>query len=159
MSEQTIRTAIVDEALTWLRTPYLLRGRVKGAGCDCGSFLMCVAVALGLMGDAELGVYHSDCWMNWTSEEYLKKVLAVTAKVLESISYRTGAGFPLAPGTLVLTRAAGSKYFNHGGIVVKWPQIIHAVVPCVELADATTHHLWTYKTIAAFDFKRVIDAP
>ncbi len=157
MSEQESRAAIVTEALSWINTPYVIRGRVKGGGCDCGSFLMSVAVNCGYMTDRDMEAYSDDCWAHWADEKYLKQVMANTTKVLECIAYRTGPGLPLAPGTLVLTKAARSNYFNHGGIVVKWPQIIHALVPYVEQTDITTHFLWAYKPIIAFDFKGVID--
>jgi cell wall-associated NlpC family hydrolase len=33
------RAEAVLIARTWLETPYILGGRLKGAGCDCGSLL------------------------------------------------------------------------------------------------------------------------
>jgi hypothetical protein len=152
MTEKEKRAALVAEARSWIGTPYIIRGRVKGAGCDCGSFLMSAAVASGMMTDEDLEVYSIDCWAHWDDEKYLKRVMLHTAQVLEGVAYRSA---PILPGSLVLTRAAGCKFYNHGGIVTEWPRLVHAVNPCVEEADATAHHLWAYRQVAAFDFKKM----
>ena len=33
------RERLIAEAKEWLGTPYHTAGRIKGAGCDCGTFL------------------------------------------------------------------------------------------------------------------------
>lgn len=40
---QFTRQAIVEEAKTWLGTPFHHQGRVKGAGCDCAGLVVGVA--------------------------------------------------------------------------------------------------------------------
>lgn len=40
---QFTREAIVQEARTWLNTPFHHQGRVKGAGCDCAGLVVGVA--------------------------------------------------------------------------------------------------------------------
>lgn len=42
------RADIVDEARSWLGTPYRHQGRLKGVSVDCAGLLVCVARALGL---------------------------------------------------------------------------------------------------------------
>lgn len=44
-----IRQAIVDEAKTWLETPYHHQGRVKGVGVDCAQLVAGIAEALGFI--------------------------------------------------------------------------------------------------------------
>jgi len=39
---------IIEEARTWLGTPYRHQGRVKGVGCDCGGIVIGVAKELGI---------------------------------------------------------------------------------------------------------------
>jgi cell wall-associated NlpC family hydrolase len=143
------RAQIVEEAKSWLGTPYIIRGRVKGAGCDCGSFPMSVAVNLGLMGDEDLAIYSADCWAHWSDERYLAQVMRHTRKVLEGIAYRTTV---IRPGSLILTCTANSTRFNHSGIVTAWPRIVHATSPCVSETNAVAHHLWSYRPIELFDF-------
>lgn len=41
------RCEIVEEARSWVATPYQHMGRVKGAGVDCSQHVIAVAVALG----------------------------------------------------------------------------------------------------------------
>jgi NlpC/P60 family putative phage cell wall peptidase len=43
-----IRQQIVDEARTWLNTPFHHQGRVKSVGVDCAGVVIGVAKALGL---------------------------------------------------------------------------------------------------------------
>ncbi len=154
--ERTKRAEIVAEARSWIATPYCIMGRVKGAGCDCASFLMSVAVNCGLVKESDFEVYSPDCWAHWSDEKYLKKVLQSTVKVLESVAYRSGPGFPVLPGALVLTCTSAGRYLNHGAIVTEWPMIVHAVTPRVQEIDATGHHLWAYRKIEAFDFKGIV---
>jgi hypothetical protein len=85
-------------------------------------------------------------------EKYLKRVMVHTAKVLEGVAYRST---PILAGSLVLTRAAGCKFYNHGGIVTEWPRLVHAVDPRVQEADASMHHLWAYREIGVFHFNKV----
>ena len=151
------RAQLVEEVLSWKRTPYHPRGRLKGTGCDCCSLLLCVAVACGLVPDEPLGVYRVDCWAHWTDEQYFRNALKFTRQVLKGIAYRSGKGFPLPPGTLILTRAARGKYLNHGAIVTDWPMIVHSVWPAVEETDATKHELWSFRPIEAYDFNGITE--
>src|SRR6266446_4066220 len=92
--EQTKRAEIVAESKSWCGTPYVLRGRIKGAGCDCGSLLMSIAVNCGLMTDEELEVYSIDCWAHWTDEKYLKRVMQYTERVMAGVGYRSTVILP-----------------------------------------------------------------
>ncbi len=108
--EQAKRAEIVAESKSWCGTPYVLRGRIKGVGCDCGSLLMSIAVNCGLMTDEELEVYSIDCWAHWTDEKYLKRVMQYTERVMAGVAYRSTV---ILPGSLILVRAARSLRFNH----------------------------------------------
>ncbi len=48
-SEASERRAIVREAMTWLGTPYVSNGAVKGAGVDCGMILVRVFSDCGII--------------------------------------------------------------------------------------------------------------
>lgn len=154
MTPNEARAVIVAEARSWVGTPYHIRGRVKGAGADCGSLPLSIVVNCGLISDEQLEVYSIDCWQHWKDEKYLAHVMRHTEKVMEAIAYRSTK---ILPGCLVLTRAAGSKVFNHSGIVTEWPLLVHAVMPKVEETDATAHRLWAYRPIEVFDFIKVGD--
>jgi cell wall-associated NlpC family hydrolase len=143
-----MRLAIVREAHTWLGTPYLLGQMLKGAGCDCGTFLLGVLQACGFAQD-EVSEHHASDWFCHTTEEkYMLRLLRHATKIAEAVSYPTlGA----QPGDLVLTRhATTSRVYNHGGIVTRWPKLIHAVAPMVCETDATADSMWCFREVAVF---------
>jgi cell wall-associated NlpC family hydrolase len=150
----TKREQFVTEAQSWIGTPYIIRGRVKGAGCDCGSLPMSAAVNCGLMDQQDLEIYSVDCWQHWSDEKYLIQVMRHTNKLMERVAYKDT---PILPGCLVMTRTIHSKVYNHCGIVTKWPRLVHAVVPKVEEVDSTKNWLWAYRPIIVFDFKRMTE--
>lgn len=148
MIEQEQRSALVHQARSWIGTPYVLGARVKGAGVDCASLIAEVLIAANLAEREELGVYSHDWFHHSENERYMLRLLRHAAKTMEAVAYRSTR---ILPGNIVLTRAARSKVFNHGGIVTAWPHIVHAIAPAVEEIDATRHEMWTYQTIAVFD--------
>ena len=140
----TLRQCVVEEARTWLGTPYRLGARVKGAGCDCATLLFMVYRHCGLIGDEEIGVFAGDWWAHTTEEKYLFRLLRHAGKVAESIAY---ASIQAEPGNIALTRVAKSKVFNHGGIILAWPRIVHAIGPAVREVDASRDPMWAYREI------------
>lgn len=108
------RMAVVDEALSWLGTPYHHLGRVKGAGTDCGQFLACVYDAAGVIESPEVPLdYPHDWHLHRGEERYLGAVLRY-AKPVE---------YP-APGDIAVFKYG--RCISHGGIVVLWPIMIHS---------------------------------
>ena len=55
--EKVERTRFVQCALTYVGTPYHHMGRIKGAGVDCATLLICAAEEAGLIGHVELPYY------------------------------------------------------------------------------------------------------
>ncbi|HXA47516.1 MAG TPA: NlpC/P60 family protein [Burkholderiaceae bacterium] len=114
--ERTQREAVVAEAREWLGTPYHHRAQVMGAGVDCGQLLVAVYVACGLVAPFETGDYPADWMLHREEERYLgwvKKFAVETATP--------------QPGDIVVWQFG--RCISHGGIVVEWPQIIHAYRP------------------------------
>jgi cell wall-associated NlpC family hydrolase len=143
------RTEFVSIAHSWLGTPYGPLGAMrKGCGCDCATFLLGSLIEAGLVTEDKLGIYSGDWWAHTTDERYMLRVLRHAAKIAEGIAYATSEA---KPGDLVLTRTVGSHVYNHGGIVVEWPVIIHAIHPAVQQADASRHPLWAYHEVGIFD--------
>ena len=125
MNEAQERAQVVQEALSWLGTPYAHRGRIKGAGVDCGQFVALVFEAAGLVGHIEPDAYPHDWHMHRGEERYLGTVEAYAHQI---------QGDP-QPGDIVLYRYG--RCISHGAIVVQWPQIIHSWVEAgVVLDDA-----------------------
>lgn len=142
------REQFVAEAKSWVGTPYHLGAMLKGVGCDCGTFLLGVLQSCGMAKDVTVQRYSHDWFCHAGEERYLRDMLKNATKIVEAISYAT---LHAEPGDLVLTRSANSHLFNHGGIVVKWPKILHSVTPRVCETDATADGLWSFRTVAVFD--------
>jgi cell wall-associated NlpC family hydrolase len=130
--EAGIRSAILAEARSWLRTPWQHACAVKGAGVDCGLFVCSVYVAVGILCwsmlyEGKRPHYASDFAMH-RSEERFKAAIALFADPVDQPQ----------PGDVAAWQYG--RCFSHAGIVVDWPRIIHAYMPCrmVTLDDAST---------------------
>ena len=146
------REEAVDVARSWKGTSYVLGGRVKNAGCDCGTLLAEYAIECGMCTKEELeniGLYSHDWFCNTSEERYLLNLMRHARKALESIC--RGTPSEAKPGCMVLFKSVRSPLYNHGGIVVAWPQIIHAVDPRVTQSDATQHYLTSFMKMCIFD--------
>lgn len=108
-----MREKIVEEALTWLKTPYHHRGNVKGAGVDCAFFLIEVYAAVGLIERFDPGYYPMDIMMHRGEETYLAWVEKF-GKLVDAPK----------PGDIAVWKFG--RIFSHGAIVIDWPNIIHA---------------------------------
>ncbi len=116
----------VQEALTWLGTPYHHQGRVKGVGVDCGTLICEVYEKVGLMDHLDPRPYPPDWHMHQMGERYLKHIRSVCFEV----------DGPPEPGDIVLYKIG--KCVSHGAIVVEWPTIIHSYIHLgVILQDGT----------------------
>ncbi len=114
MNEEQQRQMVVKEAQSWLRTPYHASGRVKGAGVDCAMLLAEVYQAVGMVPRIDPKEYPHDWHLHRGQEQYMDYVLKYATLIRE----------PAGAGDGVLFRFG--RCFSHGGIIVKWPTIIHA---------------------------------
>lgn len=104
---------IVDIAMTWLKTPWHHKARVKGAGVDCAQILVAVYAEAGLIAEFDPGDYPPD-WMAHRSEERFLDFI---------LDYSSQIDVP-HPGDVALYTVG--RCFSHAAIVVDWPLIIHA---------------------------------
>ncbi len=105
---------VVNEARTWLGTPYASNGDIKGAGVDCGMLLVRVWVDLGLIESFDPRPYPAQWALHQRSERYLESILRFAVEVPG----------PPKPGDVVVFKFG--HCWAHGGIVTDWPMIIHA---------------------------------
>jgi cell wall-associated NlpC family hydrolase len=111
------RETVIAEANRWLGTSFHDEARVMGAGVDCGQLLIAVYGACGYMpADYPVEHYPADFAMHRDREWYLG-IVKEFAKPIET---------PL-PGDVVLFKLG--RLYSHGGIVVDWPETIHAWKP------------------------------
>lgn len=116
MSSADQRAAVVQEAQSWLNTPYHPHGRVKGVGVDCAMLPAEVYEACGMIPHVDPEFYPQDWHLHRDEERYLNVVLGQNAMPTD---------VPL-PGDLVLYK--WGRAFAHGAIVIEWPLIIHAFI-------------------------------
>ncbi len=123
----TQREAVLAEAKSWLGTPYHPNAAVKGAGVDCA--MMPLAVYGAVLPDLPklpTPRYVQQWHLHRGEELYLNHVRELGCMEVEHPQ----------PGDFALFRQG--RLFSHGAIVLRWPQIIHAVVLSgVIYADAT----------------------
>jgi hypothetical protein len=111
------RLEVVREALSWENCPFHDEARVRGAGVDCGQLLIAVYGACGYMpADYALEHYPADFAMHRDREWYLGIVEEFARPVEEPDA-----------GDVVLFKLG--RLYSHGGVVVRWPEIIHAWKP------------------------------
>ena len=113
MTETEERAAVVAEALTWLRTPWHDKGRVKGVGVDCAMFLAGVFETCCLIPRIEPKHYPRD-WAMHRDEKLFEEWVAKFGRKVDAPQ----------PGDVVLYQFG--RVFSHGAIVIDWPRIIHA---------------------------------
>lgn len=120
--EERIRRVAVEEARTWLLTPYHHWGEVKGVGVDCAHLLLAVYKTAGID-------FHSlkPSWFDaqWFQHRDAREVLLNAASLFAGEVPGPPDRMPL-PADIVFFRMPNSYVFNHSALVVAWPQVIHA---------------------------------
>lgn len=113
---EAIRKAIVEEAKTWLGTPYHHHGMVKGAGVDCAMILVAIYSKFGLLPkDFDPRPYPTDWHLHRDAERYLGYLLQFGREVD-------------APqiGDVVVFKFG--RAFSHGAVYVGDGEIIHSYI-------------------------------
>jgi cell wall-associated NlpC family hydrolase len=128
------RKAVIEEAKTWVGTPYIGWSAVKGAkgGTDCGMLIKAVYQNCGLIPTGDLGI---DMTYSLQIAQHLpdKTYLNIIESFMHEISEDEGQ-----PGDVVVYKLGLA--FAHAGIVVEWPTIIHAISHGgVRFSSGTSH--------------------
>jgi len=127
------RQKVLDVAEEWLGTPFHHLQRCKGAGVDCGQFLLGVFEECGFIPHVKTQYYTRDFHLH-RSEEWYKDLVERFSRPIPQDE--------ILPADLVLYRVG--RVFSHGGIIIKWPRIIHSFVSHgVAYADGTQGHMMT----------------
>jgi cell wall-associated NlpC family hydrolase len=107
------RQLLVEEALTWRKTPFHHAARVKGAGVDCLTFIVEVYERVGIVAGVEIPFYRPDFMRHNREQTYLEGLLR----------YGKEVEYPL-PGDILIVK--WGRIFAHAAIVIDWPRVIHA---------------------------------
>lgn len=114
------RQAVLDEAHSWLGTPYHHQAKNKGAGVDCAMILVDVYHQAGLIPQIDPRPYPPDWHMHRDAERYLGWIS----------QYADEVHAPL-PGDIAVFQFG--RCVSHAAIVVDWPLVIHAFMPAREV--------------------------
>lgn len=108
----------VEEAKTWLNTPYHSGAKLKGVGVDCGQLLIAVYENVGVLnpGECEPGYYSPEWHLHRSEEKYLSWVQKYSDRVENNPK----------PGDIVLFKFG--RCVSHGGIYIGDNKIIHAYI-------------------------------
>ncbi len=138
LQEAQERLCVVREALSWAGTPYHHQGRVKGSGVDCGQILAAVYEAAGIVDAPEIPQEYPPDWHVHRSEErYLATVERYATNVPDAL-----------PGDIVLFRFG--RCLSHGGVVIRWPWIIHSYIGVGVILDNVEQNSNLSKRMAGF---------
>jgi cell wall-associated NlpC family hydrolase len=119
-AERQQRMAVVDEAMTWLGTPYHHCADVKGIGVDCAMILMRTYSVAGLVEFVDPRPYPPEWHLHHSEEMYVAWLERMGARRVQAP----------ALGDVVLFRFG--RCFSHGSVVVAMPgaldetQVVHA---------------------------------
>lgn len=121
IDETAGRARIQQVARSWIATPFVDNGEIKGraGGVDCARFIKCVMVEAGMIADYKIKSYTTQWFLHQKGDE----------RFLDDVSSRAKREIQAAqakPGDVVLFKIG--LCYGHGAIVVdpSWPRIIHA---------------------------------
>lgn len=153
------RAESVLVARSWIPTPYVLSGRIKHAGIDCGTLLSEYLIEIGAATEQQMidvgfykenGVSHSysqDWFCHTDVQHYLRTMMKLSKLIAETVCRK---GEKVRPGDVLLFRAVGSKNYNHGAIATKWPFGIHAQYDGVREVDLTSNIITAFRPMDIF---------
>jgi NlpC/P60 family putative phage cell wall peptidase len=138
------RAQIVQQARTWLHTPYQHQARCKGAGVDCIGLVVGVAKALGLsQADAH-------CYGRIPSSNAL-------VAALEQHGVPVAPTAPWLPGQILLIRfdvdPQHVAILSHVG---GQPHMIHAYSNANMVVEHRLADVWRAKVTARYEFPGVV---
>ena len=141
------RIEAVAVARSFIGTPYILAGKIKGAGVDCATLISCYLIEIGACEPENFAIWSHDWFHHTTEERYKFALLKHARQLVETIAI----GTPNAqPGDLILFKVAKSRVYNHGAIVTSWPMGVHAFDVHVSEVNLVTHALTSHSRMAIF---------
>lgn len=109
------RLAIIEEAETWLTTPWRHAAAVKYAGVDCGRLLIEVYANCELIERYTPDYYPQDFAIHSNDERFLRNIERYAVQVETP-----------KMGDIAVWQFG--RCFSHAAIVIEWPAIIHAKI-------------------------------
>lgn len=110
-----VRALVVEEAITWLNTPYHPHARIKHHGVDCAMLLAEVYHNAGVIQHVDPGYYSPQFGLHRSEEVFERFVLEHGEETDDP-----------QPGDCVLFKYG--RCYSHGGIMVTPTKLIHATL-------------------------------
>ena len=136
-----MRERIIQEARTWLGTPYHHHAAIKGVGVDCAQILLEVYDDAGAIKKVDVGDYPHDWHLHRSEEKYLWWIKQFCDETTDP-----------KRGNIALFTFG--RCVSHSAIILDWPhEVIHSYVKLgVVLASSEDaelrgriHSFWTPK--------------
>lgn len=144
MTEQDKRQNIVKIAKTWLRTPFVMNGRIKGSGVDCATLLVEVFEEAGLIPHVDAGNFKIDFHLHHSKEYYLEWVTKYCTEIELS---------QVQPGDLLLFKFG--RIVSHSALVIDFPILIQANIDGTAYANFNEETLkLRFNSIWSFDYNK-----
>jgi NlpC/P60 family putative phage cell wall peptidase len=134
-----LRQAIIDEARTWIGTPYLHQAALKNVGCDCIGLVRGVWRAVIGEEPETLPAYSPD----WAEADGVETLLEAGSRHFQRVD---AAGF--APGDVLVFRWRAHLPAKHCGILVTPTTMVHAYQSAGFVTESPVAH-WVPKKLAA----------
>jgi cell wall-associated NlpC family hydrolase len=118
-TEAEFRSAVAEEAITWIDTPYHASGAVKGVGVNCAQFLYRVAKAAGAVpADAPAPRWFTAQLATHSKEERIIQYIQSYGGVeISEDQVKTGD---------IVAYKSGQAH-GHMALVLEYPEIIHVL--------------------------------
>jgi NlpC/P60 family putative phage cell wall peptidase len=141
LSQQTI----VNQARTWLGTPYHHQARLKGVGCDCLGLVVGVAGELGLTRSDGTPLIRFD-ETDYSRQPDGERLTAMLQSLLHEIPKADAA-----PGDLALFTIEGNP--QHVGLITEYEGalgVIHSYAPSRKVVEHRLDKKWQQRIIKVF---------
>lgn len=125
MTESDQRQLVLTNAISFLGTPYHENCCIKGVGTDCGRFLAKVYGDSGVKVPdlRDIALFPHNWHLNRDDERYLNLMLQF-AKITNNPQSADMVFFRIGRG------------WAHSAIIIDYPLVIHAALPCVAKINA-----------------------
>lgn len=144
----TTRQQLIDEARTWLGTPYHHQGRVKGVGVDCINFVLGVAEATDLIPDG----FSMEPYSGYGRIPDPKKIIGGCERFMDRIDKKEAR-----MGDVLVLRFVREP--QHFAIVSNDNprRMIHSYASVLKVTEQIIDAEWESKIVAAYRIKGLED--
>jgi NlpC/P60 family putative phage cell wall peptidase len=139
----SFRDAIIEEARSWIGTPYLHQAALKSVGCDCIGLVRGVWRAMIGEEPETLPAYSPD----WAEVDGFETLLEAGSR-----HFQTVADNKFQPGDVLIFRWRPRLPAKHCGIMVSSQTMVHAYQSAGLVCESPVAHWVPQKLVAAFAF-------